>query len=186
MRNTRLITGALAVAASSALIGLGTAPGNAQTLDDQLPDPMTPGVTHESGIVIACTGDLGTRPVRVNLYENRTYGNYLEVQLGEGLGSDEVGVSRQVERPFVRSSKVRAAARLAGTKLTIGGTAVRTAKVKPVREVVDDAGLRVVSKGTHTRLRTDLTFTYGRRTAPLDCADAFAYRLKVTKTSAVD
>ncbi|GAA1772610.1 hypothetical protein GCM10009795_018410 [Nocardioides hankookensis] len=182
---TQLLTGALAVAATSALIGLGTAPGSAQTLDPT-PDPMTPGVTHERGILMACTGDLGSRPVRVNLYENRTYGNYLEVQLGEGGGADEVGVSRQVKKPFVTRGSVRAAASLDGTKVRVTGTAVATTKVKKVREVVEDAGLRIVSKGTHTRLRDDLVLTYGTRSAELDCGDAFVYRLTVTKTSIVD
>lgn len=180
MRSTQLITGALAVAASSALIGLGAAPGNAQ-----IPDPMTPGVTHESGILIACTGDLGKQPVRVNLYQNRTYGNFLEIQLGEGIG-EETGVSRQVAKPFLAKGQVHARAKLAHQVATVRGTAVKTTKVTPVREVVEDAGLRIVSKGTHTRLRDDLTFSYGQRSTPLECSDAFVYRLKVTKTSMVD
>jgi hypothetical protein len=185
MHSTQLITGALAVAATSALIGLGAAPGNAQTLD-RTPDPMQPGVTVERGLLIACTGDLDGRPVRVNLYENRTYGNYFEAQLGEGLGSDEVGVSRQVKKPFVRDGRVRGAARLDGQRLRVTGTATTTKKVTPVREVIEDAGLRIVSKGTHTRLRNDLVVRYGNRSTVLTCSDAFAFRLKVTKTSIVD
>jgi hypothetical protein len=181
MRSTQLITGALAVAATSAFIGLSAAPGNAH-----IPDAMTPGVTHERGILMACTGDLGSRPVLVNLYENRTYGNYLEIQLGEGGGSDEIGVSRQVAKPFVTKGAVRAKAVLDGKRIKVVGTTVATNKVKKVREVIDDAGLRVVSKGTHTRLRSDLVFSYGKRSTALDCSDAFVYRLKVTKTSIVD
>ena len=180
MRSTQLITGALAVAATSALIGLSAAPGNAQT-----PDPTTPGVTHESGVLLECTGDLGPRPVRVNLYQNRTYGNYLEIQLGEG-GSDEVGVSRRARKPFVQRGQVSATARLAGSRASVAGTAVRTTKVTRVHEVVEDAGLRIVTTGTHTRLRDDLTFTYGKRSTPLECSTAVVYRLKVTKTSIVD
>lgn len=179
MRSIQLITGALAVAATSAFIGLGAAPGNAQ-----LPDPTKPGVTHERGILLECTGDLGTRPVRVNLYENRTYGNYLELQLGEG--DHETSVSRQSKKPFVTKGKVRATARLAGKKAAITGAAVKTTKVTPVHEVTEDAGLRIVSEGTHTRLRTDLTFSYGKHSTDLECGNAFAYRLKVTKTSIVD
>jgi hypothetical protein len=178
MRSTQLITGALAVTATSALIGLGAAPGSAQT-----PDPTRPGVTHERGLVLECTGELGVRPVRVNLYENRTYGNYLEVQLGEG--DHEVGVSRESSTRFVRKGKVRATARLDGRKATVTGTATRTSKVTPVHEVVEDAGLRIVTDGTHTWLRTHLTFAYGKRSVPLTCANAFAYRLTVTKTSIV-
>ena len=178
---TQLLPGALAIAATSALIGLGAAPGTAQT-----PDPMKPGVTHERGILLECTGDLGARPVRVNLYENRTYGNYLEIQLGEGGGADEVGVSREFAKPFVAKGKVRATARLAGRTAAVRGTVVRTKKVTQIRDVVDDAGLRIVTKGTHTHLRDNLTFTYGKRSSGLDCQKAVIYRLKVTKTSIVD
>src|SRR3954465_11189067 len=72
---TQLIMGALAVAATSALVRRGTAPGSAQTMDPR-PDPSAPGVTHERGALMECTGSAGTIPVRANLCQNKTYGNY--------------------------------------------------------------------------------------------------------------
>src|SRR3954453_7963223 len=143
---TQLITGALAVAATSALIGLGTAPGNAQTLDPR-PDPMTPGVSHERGALLECTGTAGTIPVRANLYQNKTYGNYLEVLVHDGT-AEEAGASRESATPYIAQGKVRAAARIDGKKMVITGTVKPTGEVKKVKEVVEDAGLRIVSTGT--------------------------------------
>jgi hypothetical protein len=185
MRSTQLISGALAVAATSALIGLGAAPGNAQILDGQLPDPMTPGVTHESGIMFDCTGKLGKQPIRVNLYENRTYGNYIEAQYGEG-DRHEVSAAKQVERPFLRDGRVRGKVTLAGKPLAVTGTATPTKSVKRIRDVVEDAGLRIVSRGTHRRYAHDLTVSYRKHSTRLNCDPAVAFRLKVTKTSITD
>lgn len=180
MRSTQLIAGALAVAASATLIGLGAAPGNAQP-----PDPMAPGVTHERGIMFECTGRLGRQPIRVNLYENRTYGNYLEAQYGEG-DRHEVSIAKQVRRPFLRHGTVHGRVTLAGKPLSVTGTARPTARVRKVHEVIEDAGLRIVSEGTHRRYAHDLTVNYGRRSTSLVCAPAVAFRLKITKTSIVD
>ncbi len=187
MRSIQLITGALAVAATSALIGLGAAPGNAQlpdahTPDAQTPDPMTPGVTHERGKLLECTGRAGTTPVRANIYQNRTYGNHLEVLVHDGT-PDEAGVSREAATPYVVGHRVRATAKIDGKRVTISGTAKPTGKVKRVHEVVEDAGLRIVSKGTHKLLTPALTIRYGGRSGGLTCDHAFAFDLKVTKTS---
>lgn len=184
MRSTQLITGALAVAATSALIGLGAAPGNAQILDDQAPDPMTPGVTHERGKLLECTGTVGRTAVRANIYQNRTYGNHLEVLVHDGE-PNEAGASRETAKPFVVGHQVRAKARIGGKKVTISGTAKPTGKVKRVHEVIDDAGLHIVSTGTHKLLRPALTVSYDGRSGRLTCDSAFAFNLKVTKTSSV-
>src|SRR6478609_125941 len=184
MRSTQLITGALAVAATSALIGLGAAPANAQILDAR-PDPMTPGVTHERGVMFDCTGTLGKQPVIVNLYENRTYGTFLEAQYGEG-DRHEVSIAKQVRRPFLHDGVVRARVRLAGKPLTVRGTAAPTRKVTKIHEVVEDAGLRILTEGTHRRFAHDLTVAYRGRSSALACDPAVAFRLKVTKTSMLD
>lgn len=184
MRSTQLITGALAVAATSALIGLGAAPGNAQLADNRPPDPMTPGVTHESGKLLECTGNAGTTPVRANLYQSRTYGNHLEVLVDDGAPG-EAGVSRKAATPFVIGHQVRATARISGKRVTISGTAGPTGEVKRVHETVEDAGLRIVSKGTHRLLAPILTVRYAGRTGRLSCDSAFAFHLNVTKTSIV-
>ena len=98
MRSTQLITGALAVAATSALIGLGTAPGNAQ-----IPDSMQPGTARERGALIECTGHAGKTKVLANVYQNRTYGNYLEITVNNDGGPPEswtpgIGLKSIVDR----------------------------------------------------------------------------------------
>ena len=178
MRSTQLVTGALAVVATSALVGLGA------TTADATPDPSKPGTGRERGVVLECSGTLGATPVRANLYENRTYGNYLEVLIGDG--PHEKGRSTEVKRPIVSGTKVRVATRLAGKRVTISGTAKPTGKVERVHEVVEDAGLRITSNGTHKLLKARLDLVYGKRTAPLSCAPAFRFDLRVTKTSMVD
>jgi hypothetical protein len=181
---TQLITGALAVAATSALIGLATAPGSAQTMDPR-PDPSAPGVTHERGALLECTGSAGTIPVRANLYQNKTYGNYLEVLVHDGT-ADEAGVSRESATPYLVKGKVRATARIDGAKIVIKGVAKPTGKVEKVHDVVEDAGLRIVSTGTHKLLKPVLTVSYDGRSGRLTCDNAFVFKLKVTKTSIVD
>ena len=180
MRSTQLITSALAVAATSALVGLGTAPGNAQ-----IPDSMQPGTARERGALIECTGRAGKTPVLVNIYQNRTYGNYLEMTVDDGTPAE---VSRVVESrtKFITGPKVRAASKIGGRKILIAGTAKQTGKTRKVNEVVEDAGYRIVSKGTHKLLKPVLTVTYGGRTGRLTCDNAFLFDLKVTKTPMVD
>ncbi|GAA4718658.1 hypothetical protein [Nocardioides conyzicola] len=180
MRSTQLITGALAVAATSALIGLGTAPGIAQT-----PDPTAPGTSRETGKLLECTGAAGAIPVRANLYQNTTYGNFLEVLVHDGT-PDEAGASREAAKPFVVKNKVRATARIAGEKLVITGTAKPTGEVRRVHDVVEDAGLRIVTTGKHKLLKPILKVSYAGRSGRLTCDNAFAFNLKVTKTSIVD
>ena len=177
---TQLITGALAVAATSALVGLGASTATAQT-----PDPMQPGTSREVGKLLECTGSAGSTPVRVNLYQNRTYGNFLEVLVNDGRPS-EAGASRQAAKPFVVGTRVRAGARIDGARLLITGTARPTRTVEKVHDVVEDAGLRIVTTGTHRLLKPVLTVTYGTRTGALTCDNAFAFHLKVAKTSIVD
>lgn len=197
MRSTQLITGALAVVATFALVGLGAAPTGASTTEvdstksstvqsstaDQAPvAAKKPGVTKERGILLECTGALGDRGVIVNIYENRTHGNFLEVQVGEGGGADEVGVSVESKSRFLKGKKVRATTKLDGKKAVIAGTAKRTKKVKHIHEVVEDAGERIVSDGTHRMLKPRLTFKLGKQSTPLSCDTAFAYKLTVTRT----
>jgi hypothetical protein len=195
MRSTQLITGALAVAATSALVGLAAAPTDAKpaqpertsAAQERVVAKAAPGVTRERGVLLECRGTLGDRPVIVSLYENRTHGNFLEIQVGEeGGGSDDIRVSRETDRRFVRGTKVRAGANMVGKKATITGTAKPTGKVKRVHEVIEDAGERIVSTGTHRRLKTRVKFAYDGESTKLTCSPAFIYKLKVTKTSIVD
>lgn len=179
MRSTLLVPGALAVVATSALVGLGGA------ASAHAPDPSATGTTHERGALIECTGTVGSRPVRANLYQNTTFGNFLEVLVADGT-SDEAGRSVQADKPFLDGKRVTAVTTVAGKRLTVTGTARRTRAVERVHEVEEDAGLRIVSTGTHRMLAPRLTVTYGAESGRLTCDNAFRYRLEVTRTPIVD
>lgn len=178
MRSSQILTGALVVA-TSALVGLGGA-ASAHT-----PDPSATGTSHERGALLECTGTAGSVPVRANLYQNETFGNFLEVLLNDGT-ADEAGRSVQADKPFLTGKKVRATTKVAGKRVTITGTAKKTHTVKRIHDVYDDAGLRIVSTGTHRMLAPKLTVTVGDQSGTLSCDNAFLYRLKVVKTSLVD
>jgi hypothetical protein len=179
---TQLLTGALAVAATSALIGLGADAASART-----PDPMAEGTSHERGTLIECTGSAGDVPVRVNIYQNKTYGNYLELLVHDGDRGKEAGASLEKRKPFVAGTKVRAAGKVGGHRMTVTGTAKPTGETKRVHEVIpNDAGMRIESTGTHRLLDPVLTVSYDGETGTLTCDNAFRFKLKVTKTSIVD
>ncbi|MBB6625757.1 hypothetical protein H5V45_00355 [Nocardioides sp. KIGAM211] len=162
---TQLITGSLAVVATSALIGLGAAPAHAATTTET-----------ERGHLVECTGTIHGKDVYASVYENETYGNVFQLVVGEK------GTSREAAKPFLDGSDVRAVLTLAGKKAVVKGTADRVGKKLPVHEEMDDAGQHITVDGFHKRLATDLTLRWGSRTVPLDCDNAFRYVLEVTKT----
>jgi hypothetical protein len=178
---TQLLTGALAVAATSALVGLG-----AGTASAQIPGQPAEGTTHERGTLIECTGTVGDTPVRANIYQNRTHGNFLELLVNDGAQGED-GVSLEKRKPFVTGTKVHASGTVGGHRMVITGTAKPTGEVKHIREVIpNDGGMRIVSKGTHALLAPVLSASYDGETGALTCDNAFRFRLTVTKTSIVD
>ena len=50
-----------------------------------------------------------------------------------------------------------------------------------MHEVINEGEEIVVSVGTNTPLSVDLTLEYEGTTIPLDCADAFAFDLRVLR-----
>ncbi len=180
MRSTQLITGALAVIATTVPFGIG---GAAQAGQPTAPTSRTTTgdvtTTHERGIVLECTGSIHGRDVFTSVYENNTFGNVLQVVIGDD--GDQVGGSRSDRDGFLDRGRVRAAMKVDGTRALISGSARRVGDRIPVSEELDDAGQHVTSTGFHRSLDTDLRMTWRRATVPLDCATAFAYRLTVTK-----
>jgi hypothetical protein len=180
MRSIQHTSGTLAVLATSALIGLGGA-GTANALAADAPRTAfgTTTTTHERGHVIECTGIIGDRSVYASVYENSTYANVIQVLIGDD--ENQVGNSREVAEGFLEHEQVHGSLRVGPKRAVVSGAAERVGKRIPVHEQYDDAGQLITVDGIHRRLRTDLTLSWGRRTVPLDCDNAFFYRLQVTK-----
>ena len=172
MRSTMLITGALAVAATSSLIGLGTAAYAGE-----------PTTTNEKGILLECSGTWRGEDVYASVYENNTYGNTVQIVIADG---DVAGGGRETMKAFKDGRDVRAVMKLKGKRAVIEGTARAVGKKTTVHEEYDDAGQQITIDGTHRRLANDLTLSWKGTTVPLDCDNAFVYDLQVTKESAVD
>jgi hypothetical protein len=177
MRSNQLITGALAVVATSSLIGLGSAAVASE------PTTQEPTTTHERGVVLECSGIWKGKHVYAELYENSTAGNFIQVVIDDG---DVAGGSRQVRTPFKDGRDVRGAIRLHGKRAVVAGTARVVGKRTAVHEEHDDAGEHITVDGTHRRLVADLALTWKTTTAPLDCSDSFVYDLQVTRESTVE
>jgi hypothetical protein len=169
----RSITFATAVLA---LTGLGAAPAIAH------PTTAAGDTVRERGVVLECTGTAHGLAAYVNLYENDRYGNYLQVILDD---DPELAASRE-PKDILSDGEVRTAIRIDGHKASVTGTVHRVGKRKHVHEEIDDAGQHIVSDGFHRRLATDLVLTYRGTTVPLDCAPAFAYNLRTTKTDTTE
>lgn len=166
-----------ALAAATALIGLGTA-----TAAEAFPVPVdtarSAAAVKEKGIVLECTGKAHGLSAYVNLYENDTYANYVQVILN---GDPGLAKSRE-PADILDAGKVRTGVRIAGKRARVVGTAVRYGARKHVHEEYDDAGQHIVADGFHRRLGYELALRYDGTTVPLRCAPAFAYTLDVTKT----
>lgn len=162
----------LAIAATAALIGI---PVAAQAAE--------PTVTNEKGILLECAGTWRGEEVYASLYENNTYGNTIQIVIGDG---DVAGGSRDTTTAFKDGRDVRGVLKLKGKKAVVEGTARAVGKKTPVHEEHDDAGQHITVDGTHRRLANDLTLTWKGTSVPLDCDNAFVYDLQVTKESVVD
>jgi hypothetical protein len=64
---------------------------------------------------------------------------------------------------------------------TVSGTYTVSGRPTRVHEVINEGEQIVVSVGTHTPLSVDLTLEYSDTTIPLECADAFAFDLRVIR-----
>ena len=64
---------------------------------------------------------------------------------------------------------------------TVSGAYTVSGRPTRVHEVINEGEVIVVSVGTHTPLSVDLTLEYADTTIPLECADAFAFDLRVIR-----
>jgi hypothetical protein len=169
MRSTQLITGALAVVATSSLIGLGS---TAQAATDGST------TTREQGTALSCTGTWRGRHVYAEVYENSLHGNHVQVVIDDG----ELAASRWQDDAMVVGKRVGVQVRLGGSAAVVKGLARPDGTRTPVHEVLEDAGQTIESTGVQRGLETALGLHWRGHRAQLDCSDAFRYRLTVTRT----
>ena len=173
MRSTLIAAGAAAAALAGSVVLGGPA---AQAHPSSGVQPI---VTQEKGIVMECTGETRGLSAYVNLYENDSFTNYVQVILND---RPAMAASREPRDIWRSDDTVRTSVSIKDKVARISGVASVTGKRTPVHEEIDDAGYYVVSDGWHRRLDHDLSLTYAGRTVELTCAPAFLYRLEVTKT----
>jgi hypothetical protein len=174
-RTTRITTATATVA--TALLALSASSATALTPAADA-SPRASKAVVEKGVVLECTGEAEGLSAYVNLYENDTYGNYLQVVLDE---DPERAASREPQ-DILRAGKLRTGIIVAGKRARIVGTATRVGPRTRVHEETDDAGQHVVMHGYHRRLAHRVVLRYDGAAVPLRCAPAFFYRLEVTKT----
>lgn len=170
----RTTTATLALAATTALIGLGTTTATALApAETAAPQPV-----RERGILLQCTGEAAGHSAFVELYENDPYLNRVEVVIDE---DPTLAMSRE-PRDLYAQGEIRTGVTIAGKPARITGTAKRVGPKKRVHEVYDDAGEQIVADGYHRRLAYDVTLRYDGASFQLTCDPAFYYNLKVTRT----
>jgi len=180
MKSTRSAVLAAATCLASAAVAV---PAATSAVASAPPAPA-PTWKVEKGIVVECTGEVhdGTESLAVwtSVYENSRFGNSVQLVLGDP--DEGNGKLKEQQGKFLVGGQLEAKISVKGTRVVIAGTAERRGKRTKVDEVIEDAGMQVVSKGFHRRLRTDLTVTVAGVSAPLACAPAFFYHLRVKKT----
>ncbi|WP_134739297.1 hypothetical protein [Nocardioides sp. 503] len=174
-RTTRITTATATVATT--LLALTASSASALTPATDA-SPRASEAVVEKGVVLECTGEADGLSAYVNLYENDTYSNYLQVVLDD----DPKRAASREPKDILKGRKVRAAITVDGKRARIVGTATRVGPRTRVHEELDDAGQHVVMHGYHRRLAHRLVLRYDGATVPLRCDPAFFYRLRVTKT----
>ncbi|HEX4978414.1 MAG TPA: hypothetical protein VFV40_11160 [Nocardioides sp.] len=174
LRAAALGVAALAIGATG--IAAGDEPGTTRAAEtrpvvQRAENPVT--IEHERGIVIEGTALLDGEPVGISLYENRDYGNELQVFFPE---TDEVGALAQ-ENPFVIDGRVDVTVDVDGREVQVVGVVTETGTTRVV-EPNQDAGEQRVVKGTHTVLDADLDLIAGGDRVTLETT-GFAFDLDV-------
>jgi hypothetical protein len=140
-----------------------------------------PGWERERGIVIECTGQAQGVQVWTSVYENRPYGNTVQVVIGDpDDGLDKARNTEPGDR-FLVDGVVQAWVKIDGKRAVIKGTAERYGERKKIYDEMDDGGNLIKTRGFHRQLHTELVATYAGKVVPLTCDPAFYYDLEVKK-----
>jgi hypothetical protein len=174
-----------AVGACATLLAVGVT-GAAQAAPQ--PSQSAPATTtYERGHVLECTAKLKQHGTAyVSLYANSEYGNHTQVVIGgdEPTYAGATQPTRLFDRGSIRTAVpvVRSDDDKPAGNALIKGRYAPVGKPKPYHEEMDDAGYHIVTTGTHQQIKARLSIEVLGQTARLQCGEAFAYDLKITKT----
>jgi hypothetical protein len=179
----RAVAGACATLLSLGLTGAAQAAPQASGTE-----PVT---TYEKGHVVECTAQLERYDtVYVSLYSNSVHGNHTQVVISSaeseyaGAAQPEKLFSHGAIRTVVPISPVDGRVESASSAV-VHGRYAPVGEPTPYSDEMYDAGYRIVTTGTHQDISTRLTIkAFGER-ARLQCDNALAYDLRITKTPVV-
>lgn len=176
-----LATAGVAAAIAATLTGAGASTSAAEPSSYSTESVATPTrVETQRGLVLEGTGSVGGQAVTVYLNENSTYGNSLQVVLGDPE-DDQIGFLEQAT-PFVTDGVLDVVVDVAGTPVRLSGTVTPTERTKVV-EPLQDGGEQLVTRGTHTQLATAIIASIGGASGELAAAPAFAFDLEVRRVA---
>ena len=180
MRTTHFFLRPIAPAvAAVVLAGIGTA--DAAPAHEPSPASVAASPTSveiQRGVVLEGYGD----GAFVTVYENSRYGNSLQVVLGDPDEGGHVGYVEQSD-PVVVDGVLTVTLDIDGFPAELSGTVTPTGRPERLVEPMQDAGEQLVTRGTHTRLLTDITLSYRGTVVSLAFDPAFAYDLEVRRTT---
>lgn len=146
------------------------------------PDKDRPKLTTvtERGVVLEGSGTWRGNAVKVFVYENRKYGNSLEILIGDPDGKHTMGTG-QGRDAYVIDGVLHVGLDIDGDLAVVKGTVTESGEPVPVTETAPDGEL-ISATGTHTPLLVDATFEYRGEIIVLSFAKAFKYDLKSTRS----
>lgn len=178
------LTLTLAAAATAGTAGAPATKGRAAeatTQSVQAAAEAPTSVEIQRGLVLEGSGEINGASLQVTVYENSLYGNSVQIVVGDP-DEGNIGASEQTAA-FVVGGQLNASVQIGGKTATLSGTVESTGRPERVVEPIQDAGERIVTRGTNTALRANVTLTFDGAAAHVEFAPAFAYELEVRKVS---
>lgn len=201
-RRTAVLAATTGVALGVALLAppaFGGAAGSAGPTQDPQPTATTtsllqseePQVTTERGLALAGSGTLEGRRVFVEIYGNDTYGSQATVVVEQRGGPDLAAHTElatddlldgdvELDLPLARSTRGGEAPTREHAQ--VSGRWVATGETSHIDEEYEDAGFRIRTTGTNTRLDAQVVVVVAGQVVPLQMHDTFAFDLTVTRT----
>lgn len=155
-----------------------SSPRSAQTV----PDSDRPKTTtqRERGLVLEGTGTWRGQSVQVFVYQNRKYGNSLQIVVGDPDGKHAIGAG-QGRDAYVIDGVLNVGLDVDGDLAVVKGSVAEVGDPEPVTEPAPDGNL-ISASGTHTSLAVDATFEYRGERVDLDFATSYRYDLEATRS----